>query len=189
MTEHSIDLLGEFTSPSLNGHPEPETKTPEIKAFEIQGAHVDPARGVFITSKGNGIELSDKVVNALIVQRLNQQGKPKIPMVEVTLMGKHKQLEAHPNDEGYLARLAEWKEEAEMRVGIYMFNTGVKGQPPQDFVDEHAPLFPDATQAELKYLWVCSQLPYEDITSFSEALISRATPTAKGLEEVANFTQ
>lgn len=186
MTEHSIDLLGEFTSPSLNGHPEPETKDAAVEA--VPTAHVDPARGVFITSKGNEIELSDKPVHALIVQRIGQAGKPKIPMVEVTLMGKHKQLEAHPQDPGYLALLAEWKEEAEIRASTYMFDVGVKGQPPQEFVDEHAPIFPGATQSEMKYLWVCSLLPYEDITAFSEALISRAAPTTKGLEEVANFT-
>lgn len=185
MTEFAIDLTDEFAA-SANGQPSDETLPLSVATEgEVQLPRVDPARGVFITSDGNEIQLSDKPVNALIAQRLNQEGKPKIPMVEVTLLGKHKQLEAHPHDEGYLARLAEWREEAEIRVGTYMFNLGVKGQPPQDFVDEHAPLFPSATQSELKYLWVLSQLPYQDITAFSEALISRATPTTKGLDEVA----
>lgn len=179
MTEISYDLAGEFTSPSLNGQQEPEVK----------GPRVDPRRGVFITSRGNEIELSDHPISAMIVQRLSQLGKPKIPMIEVTLMGKHKQLEAHPHDEGYLALMEQWREEAELRTGTYMFNTGVKGQPPQDFLDEHVPLFPDASPAELKYLWVCSMLPTDDIIPFTEALVSRAAPTTKGLEEAANFTE
>lgn len=188
MTEYAVDLLGELTSPSLNGHEEPETVSNDMAIENTPGPRVDAARGVFITSRGTEIEFSSEPVSAMIVQRLSQLGKPKIPMTEVTLIGKHKQLEAHPQDEGYLALLDQWREEAEIRTGTYMFNKGVKGQPPQDFIDEHTPLFPEATPAELKYLWVCSMLPTDDIILFTEALISRAAPTAKGLEEAANFT-
>lgn len=191
MAEHSFPISG-FV-PNGSAEPVEEIASDGITniddLIQATGPRVDTARGVFITSKGNEIELSDKPLNALIVMQISRMGKPQIPMVEVTLVGKHKQLEPHPNDAGYLALLEQWREEAELRTGTYMFNVGVKGQPPQDFVDEHAPFFPDATQAEMKYLWVCSQLPLEDVNIFTECLISRSTPTAKGLEEVANFTE
>lgn len=147
---------------------------------------VDAVAGVFLTSKGGRIALSDRQVSALIIQRIQQQGKPKIPLVEVTLMGKHKQMEAHPHDEGYLAQLAEWEEESNASLLRYLFNVGVKGQPPQEFLDEYRYYVPDASPQELKYLWVSSQLPDDDIGAFTEALIGQSEPTQKGLDEAAD---
>src|SRR5690242_6479718 len=87
---------------------------------------VDPARGVFITSRGEEIELADKPISALIVERLQQEGRPKIPLIEVTILGR-KQAEPHVGHEGYQARLAEWQADAQMAVMRYMFSVGTKG--------------------------------------------------------------
>lgn len=168
----------------------PEYAIPLDDLMEIEPEklpRVDPARGVFITSRGEEIELSDKPVSALIVERLQQEGRPKIPMIEVTILGR-KQAEPHVGHEGYQARLAEWQADSQMAVMRYMFSVGTKGTPPPEFVEEQSVYFPNATAAEMKYLWVASRLPDEDMADFTEALLGRAIPTPKAVEQVANFT-
>lgn len=156
----------------------------------VPGADVlprlDAARGVFITSKGEEIQLSNKPVSALIVQQIQNQGKPSIPKVEITLLGKHKQLEANPEHPGYKAELKEWEENSNLAVLRYLCVVGVKGDAPADFIEEHRVFFPNATAAEMKYLWVASRIPDDDLASFTEAVMGQSVPTAKGLEESAN---
>ena len=150
---------------------------------------LDARRGVFITSWNEEIELSDRPVNGLVVQRLQQEGKPKIPMVEVLLMGKHKQLEPHVGHEGYQARLLEWQEESNAAIMRYLFVVGVKGSPPPEFIAEQADFFPDATAQDMKYLWVASRIPNGDMGAFTEAVMGRGSPTLKAVEQVSNFTE
>lgn len=183
MTEYAIDLnamkeLGSFEN--MNGHIESDvpTSTP-------QGARVDPVRGVFITSRGEEIELADKPVSFLIVERIQNAGKPKIPLIEVTILGR-KQSEYFAGHEGYQARLKEWEEEANTALMRYLFVVGTKGQPPQEFIDEQMTFFPGATAQELKYLWIASRLPDDDLSLFTEAILGKAIPTAKGLAESAD---
>lgn len=166
--------------PSQNGH-EPGTQ-PETKP----AARVDAARGVFITSKGDELELSGKRVTGLMLERVANQGKPKIPMVEVLLLGKHKQLEANANDENYKALLAEWESESKIRTLKYVFTMGVKGQPPQSFIDEQSSFFGTMNDLEMKYLWVASLVPDDDIDAFTEAVMGMTMPTEKGMAEVAD---
>lgn len=176
MTEYAIPLdeLTEFTG------------VKSFTPFTETLPRVDATRGVFITTRGTEIELADHPVSALIVQRIQQDGKPKIPMIEVTLLGKHKQLEPHPAHEGYQARLKEWEEESQITLLRYLFVTGTKGNPPQEFVNQQIEFFPNASNSELKYLWVASRLPDEDMGAFTEAVMGRSLPTAKGLDESAD---
>lgn len=147
---------------------------------------VDIERGVFITSRNEEIELSDRPVSALIVERLQAEGKPKIPMIEVTVLGKHKQLEPNADHPGYLAQLKEWEAESQLRLLRYLFTVGTKGAPPQEFIDEQAPFFPNATEQEMKYLWVASRLPDDDLGYFTEAVMGRSLPTPKGQQDAAD---
>lgn len=189
MAEHSFDLAGEFEQ---NGHSPllkeiaPDGTDSMADILQEKGAHVDPARGVFITSRGDELQLTGKRINSLVLERITNDGKPRIPMVEVTLMGKHKQLEAHPNNEGYQALLAEWEEGRRVLVLRYLFLMGVSGEPDQAFIDDQRPFFPNATEADLKYLWVASLIPDDDIDTFMEAVMGQVMPTQKGLEQVAD---
>lgn len=151
-------------------------------------AHLDVEKGVFVTSNNNEIPLSGKGISALMLERITNEGKPKIPRQEVTLLGKHKELIANPNDPGYVALLEEWQGDQNIRVMRYMFNVGVAGVPPEEFVDEQRQFFPNASPADLKYLWVASLLPDADIDKFTEAIMGRGLTTTKGLEEAANFS-
>jgi len=173
----SAEKFMEFIVPVLNDLPD---TTPL--------AHLDAERGVFITSKGNEIALSGQPISSLMLERITNEGKPKIPMVEVTILGKHKQMQANANDPGYLALLEEWKGDQNVKVLRYVFVVGAKGQPPSEFIDTQRQFFPNATDADLKYLWVSSQLPDEDIDSFSNVVIGKTLTTAKGLEEAQNFS-
>lgn len=182
MTEYSIPLEQLADELAANGHIQPN---PEPAAAEAPTARVDAARGVFITSRGDELELSGKRITSLMIERVANQGKPRIPMVEVMLLGKHKQLEANPNHEGYKALLAQWETESRLRTLKYLFTMGVKGEPPQAFIDEQTDFFGLMDEKEMKYLWVCSLIPDDDIDFFTEAVLGQNLPTEKGMAEVA----
>lgn len=189
MAEHNFEITELLEKvPAPNGHVDDTAPVDVAAQAEAPQAHVDPVRGVFITSKGTEIELSGKLITILVLERIANQGKPKIPMVEVTLIGGRKQLEANPNHEGYKAQLAEWEDDSRMRQLRYVYTMGVKGKPSQEFIDEQRSFFPTADDIELKYLWVASLIPNDDIAAFSEAVTGQMLPTAKGIEEAANFT-
>jgi hypothetical protein len=179
MTEITIPL-----EELQNGAAEPETSILPAESETLP--RVDVARGMFITSRGEEIELSNKPISQLMLERLQSQGKPRIPMVEVTLMGKQKQLEPHPGHEGYLARLEEWKTESQLATFRYIFTLGTKGSPPDEFVEDQRTFFPTATDMEMKYLWIASRLPDEDIPLFTEAVLGQTIATAAGLQESAD---
>lgn len=172
MTEYAIELPVNHEGAEFSA-PEPLPR-------------VDARRGVFITSRGDEIQLSDKPVSALIIERLQSEGKPKIPMVEVTLLGKHKQMEPFPEHAGYQARLKEWEADSNLAVLRYLFVVGVKGKPPAEFVEEQSSFFPAATDQDMKYLWVASLLGDDDLAAFTEAVMGRTIPTTKGIEEAAD---
>lgn len=180
MTEYAIPLDNLVPEENTNGAYEftPLSDSPN-------SARVDPVRGVFITSRGEEIQLSDKPVSALIVERLQNEGKPRIPDIEVSILGR-KAKEPHPGHPGYLARLEEWQAESQMAVLRYMFVVGTKGTPPLEFVEEQRPFFPFATDQEMKYLWIASRLPDEDMALFTEAVLGRSSITSKGLQESAD---
>jgi hypothetical protein len=143
---------------------------------------------VFITSRGNEVELSGKPVNKLLLERITNEGKPRIPRKEVLLLGKHREIQANANDPDYLALLAEWDAERNIKIARYLIGVGVKGQPPQEFIDEQRQIIPDATDADMKYFWVGSLLPDDDFNALIDAIIGQNTTTAKGLEEAGNFS-
>lgn len=151
-------------------------------------AHVDAEKGVFVTSKGTELQLSGQAISALMLERITNEGKPKIPRVEVTLLGKHKELQANPKDPSYLALLKEWEEEQSIRVMRYMFCVGVKAMPEPEFAELHRQFMPDATELDLKYLWVSSLVPDKDVDKFTEALLGQFGVTSKGIDDAANFS-
>lgn len=151
-------------------------------------AHVNAEKGVFVTSSGNELELSGQAISALMLERITHEGKPKIPRVEVLLLGKHKELQANPNDPGYLALLKEWEGEQSIRVMRYMFCVGVKAAPTPEFEKLHREFMPELTELDLKYLWVSSLVPDKDVDKFTDALLGQFGVTAKGIDDAANFS-
>lgn len=172
-----------------NGH-SPETtperaSSPEPTHDPLPLPHFDAARKVFTTSRGNEIEMTGKPISAMMLERVQNQGKPRIPQVEVTILGKHKQMQANPKDPGYLALLDEWDADQKVAVMRYLFVIGVKGSPPPEFAEEQRAFFPDATDADMKYLWVGSLCPDEDLEQFTAVILGRSIATEAGLQESA----
>lgn len=182
-----VKMNGEAHAYHLNQNglaPEPET----ILEDNTPKAHVDALRGVFITSLGGEIELSGQKISSLMLERITAEGKPKIPRKEVLLLGKHRELQANANDPDYLALMKEWEAEQNIKVMRYIFVIGAKGTPPQEFVDDQRQFFPEVSDLEMKYLWVASRLPDQDVDKFAEVVLGQGIATAKGLEEAANFS-
>lgn len=148
-------------------------------------ARIDYQRRVFISR--DGIELTLMPVSKLILERINaqQDGKPQIPKVEVLIAGKHKRMESNPDDPTYIAELALWNRERQMRHMRYTFWAGIKENPPDRFIEEYREFFPDATDAEFKYLWVASLLGEDgdDMGILVEAILGQNIVTEKGLEQ------
>jgi hypothetical protein len=184
-------MVDQALNMSPNGHETVEEEAVSTTASpqtETPGLHIDAVRGVIITRSGVELELSGAILSSLFIERLANQGKPRIPMVEVTRLGKHKSLEPNPKDEAYLAALDEWRVEANTRTLRYLFTKGIKGSAPDEFVAEHRSYFPDADDQEFKYLWIMSLVEDADIEDFTDAVMGRYIPTQKGMEEAANFT-
>lgn len=151
-------------------------------------AHVNAEKGVFVTSKGDELVLTGQAISSLMLERITNEGRPKIPRVEVTLLGKYKEVQANPHDPGYLALVKEWEAEQSIRVMRYMFCVGVKATPSPEFVELHRQFIPEASDLDLKYLWVSSLVPDKDIDAFTNALLGQFGVTTKGIDDAANFS-
>lgn len=150
--------------------------------------HLDAERGVYVTR--SGIELELVKVPYLVLERLmnDKSGRPKPPIVEVTIAGKYKHREPNPNDEGYKQALAEWESEYQFRLFRYLFSQGVRCDVPSEFVKTHLEFFPGSSDAFLQYLWVCTLLEddADEIAALSDAIMGQSMPTQSGLQDAAN---
>ena len=151
---------------------------------------IDFERRTFTTR--NGTELQLRPISSLILERLSsdKSGKPKVPRVEVTIGGSHTRLEDNPNDPEYVRALAEWNKESSMRLVKYVFVHGVANSPPDAFVEEHVEYFPDASERDIKYLWIGSLVDEyaEDIKLLVQTITGQTSITEEGLEQaIASF--
>lgn len=149
--------------------------------------YLDTERGVFITR--SGVELKLVKVPYLVLERLlnDKTGKPKPPIVEVTIAGKYKNREANPNDPDYKQALAEWDSEYQFRLFRYLFSQGVHCDVPTEFKHEHLEFFPGASDSFMQYLFICTLLEddADEIAALSDAIMGQTMPTASGLEASA----
>ncbi len=174
----------------------PETLTLEQgAAHDLQAAPaieqhtwtLDTENAVFTTSNGFALQLRrPSGITSLVLERVRQQGKPKIPMVEVTIGGKYKQLEANPNDENYKALLEEWAVSSGLRTMQYIYVMGIDMTAPEEYIEAQREFFPDATPTDFKYLYIASLVPDGDIEALTEAIMGMNIPTARGLQDAAD---
>lgn len=149
--------------------------------------YLDPARREFHCSNGRVWKLSAREVNPFVLMQLQTRGKPEVPKVEVTLLGKYKQVQENPNDPAYKAALETWKAESGNRVLQYIFCVGLNtGDIPTDFVEEHLEFMPDAKANEVKYAYIVSETPQGDIDQLIDAIMGEHEPTERGMQQVAD---
>lgn len=148
-------------------------------------AFVDYEKRQFVTR--DGVALDMQPVSKMIIERMysDQSKKPKPPVVEVVLGGTYTSKQTNPDDPDYQKALANWQSEKNMRVLKYGLVHGIKNSPPAPFIEEYAEYFPDATEPDMKYLWVVSMLgpDGEDIPLITEAITGQTMPTEKGIED------
>lgn len=149
--------------------------------------YLDTERGVFVTR--SGFELALVKVPYLVLERLlnDKTGRPKPPIIEVTIAGKYKNREPNPNDPDYKQALAEWDSEYQFRLFRYLFSQGVKCEVPNEFAKEHLEFFPGASDSFMQYLFVCTLLEddADEIAALSDAIMGQTMPTTSGLEASA----
>lgn len=181
MSDLTFEEGAAFTPSSPNGVEHPETETPNT-AYTI-----DLYKGTFTTSTQNTLELRmDTRVSALVMERLSKEGRPEIPMTEVTVVGGRKQWQANPNDPNYLAALKVFNEDSATRILRYVLLTGLKGSPAADWLEEHREYFPSASDRELRYIWLLSLIPPEELDALTDFIIGRIVPTQGGLRDAAD---
>jgi hypothetical protein len=183
-TKVKTESIIEVEAPAVNGASD-FVGEPQPKGY------LDAERGMYVTR--SGIELALVKVPYLVLERLlnDKSGRPKPPIVEVTIAGKYKNREANPNDPDYKQALGEWESEYQFRLFRYLFSKGVQCDVPSEFVKEHLEFFPGSSEAFLQYLFVCTLLEDDpdEIAALSDAIMGQTMPTQSGLEVSADQFQ
>lgn len=160
---------------------------PDVQPDGPKG-YLDAERGVYVT-KG-GYELTLRKVPYLVLERLlnDKSGRPKPPIVEVRIAGKHMSREADPNDPDYKKALEEWETEYKFRIFRYLFSEGVECDVPAEFAKSHLEFFPNASDSFIQYLWICVLLEDDEneIAGLSDAIMGQTMATQSGLESAAS---
>lgn len=166
---------------TANGH------APEREAELTPGFH--PERGVFITLSGQTFTLAK--TNPLLIERLvdTQQGKPDVPVIEVSAPGGRKRLESHPRDPDYLDAVAIWEREKQIKLLVYLFSKGIQESPTEAEVEELRDVLPGESEAMYKYLWIGEKVEGDldegEAVQLMQAIMGLVRPTQGGLEEAA----
>lgn len=175
------DVNLEMVDVSENGAVREAAPEPTVKGY------LDTARGVFVTR--SGFELTLVRVPYLVLERLlnDKEGRPKPPIVEVTIAGKYRNREPNPNDPDYKQALAEWDSEYQFRLFRYLFSKGLTCEVPNEFAHEHKEFFPGSSDSFIQYLFVCTLMEddSDEIAALSNAIIGQSMPTTSGLEASA----
>lgn len=147
---------------------------------------IDYARHVFIARDGTELEL--RPIPKLILERLynDKTGRPKPPLVDVTIAGQFARKQANPNDPDYLKACEQWDAERNLRLTRYVLTYGIKTDAPESFAEEYREFFPHANAQELRYLWVAQLLGEtnaEDWKVLTEGIISQTAVTESGVAQ------
>lgn len=158
-------------------------------AAPVSTASFDVKTRIFTTSEGIRLTLTKGKLNRFVAERIFNGGKPEVPRKEVLLLRKYKQIEANPNDPGYLALLAEWESKRKIDFGVYLLSLGIADTVPSEFIEDNTTYLPDANPQEMKYMWVCSLMSEDDLNALIELLSAQLMPTAQGLKQSADSFQ
>lgn len=151
-------------------------------------AFVDYENHQFVTR--DGIRLSLQPISKMVLERLyaDQNGKPKPPIVEVTIGGQFVRKEPNPDDPDYKLALKKWQDAKNFRLLKFGIVHGVKDCPPVEFVQEYDEYFPGETEPNMKYLWIVSMMgpDGEDAKMLADAIVGQTVITETGVKEAEN---
>lgn len=141
----------------------------------------------------NGTVFHLKRISTLVLERLraDPRGKPVPPVQTVTYANGATAEETNANDPDYLEALQEWRVNQAYRITRYALTEGISDNAPKDFVQRYRELyFPEASDDELKYLWVASFLPDQDAAiELMQIIVGQSVPTEKGFESAKETFQ
>lgn len=138
---------------------------------------------------GDGTRLTLLPIAKLILERLynDQSGKPKVPIIEVTIAGQYKKNESNPEDPDYKKALDQWQSEKNIGLARYLVTHGIAESAPEEFADEYRSYAPGMADHDLKYLWVLTKFGPDDASQtegvkvLSEAITGQTVPTKEGI--------
>lgn len=155
---------------------------------------LDPEKHLVYLSNGEVLQLKPihqlRIAN-LYNDRTGEPEPPEPPLVEVVYGGKIKRMEPNRGDPDYQALYTayeaeheEWNARHQLRImqGLYLQGIEV-GDIPAEFAEEHAYFYPDSNKFSLRYDYICSLVPDEDIEWLVEAITGQTTATPKGVAE------
>lgn len=139
-----------------------------------------------VTVEG-GVTFHLRRISTLILERLRADvhGRPTPPIQTVTYANGATAEEANPNDPDYLRAMQEWELARAYKVTRYTLTEGIVEEAPKEFSKRYRELyFPEATEDELKYLWVCSHLSDQDAAvELMKIIVGQTIPTEQGFEQ------
>jgi hypothetical protein len=137
----------------------------------------------------DGTVVDTQPVSSLVIEQIlnSEAGKPKVPIVETVVAGKHRRHEPNPKDPDYLKALVAWSADKQKRVMLFLIVKGVVDEPPEDFVAEYAMYLPDgASMDEFKYLWLVDKMADTDvIAALIDHIMSQSAITEEAVEDAA----
>lgn len=165
--------------------------TSDLNATKMPvGGYIDYEHRQYV-SPVSEVRLTLKPLSKLVLERLynNQDGKPKVPIIEVEIGGKFKAKEANPEDPEYKDALAKWQSDKNLGLARYLILNGIFEDVPDDFAEEYREYAPAINGRDLKYLWVLSVLGETDdqqtegLKVLTEGLFGMVAPTEQGMRE------
>lgn len=138
----------------------------------------------------DGTTVKLRKLSTLVIERLraDERGKPKPPIQEVTYANNVTAQEENPNDPEYLEKVDSWRANRAFLLMRYVISEGIDGTPPESFLTNYREnYFPEATDTELKYLWIATLIPdQEEMTNLMRVIMGQTVPTPEGLAEAAD---
>lgn len=167
--------------------------TPEITEKDLVngalkahlGPQFDPVARTWTSKRGTTFKLLSVSLHAAKRIAEDPKTKPQIPTVYVAYgvppdvkIGE----ESNPNDPRYLDEMARWQADSQYKMMVYIFGTGIDLKVPPDYVDAQKEFFPNATNTEIKYLYITSLIEADEYLPLMNTITGEKSPTPEGVE-------
>lgn len=157
--------------------------------------------GVYTSSRGTELTvlpISPHELDAMVVRVTSKvELPPEVPKKVIPLAGGATQTIQAGKDPDYLEALVNHNRRtrheaiiAGQDAEIFLFNEGIKENPPEEWVENRRIYMPDLSDIEAKRLWVLAQLmQLGESNILSDIIQGQEVPTASGLNDAADEFQ
>jgi len=134
----------------------------------------------------SGVTLILRPVPWLAFQRLEiewEKKRPRVPVVQVEIGDGQFREEENPDSPEYQEALTQWENQKGTAVSEYFFIAGIANKPDEEFLELHREVFPEATDNQLKAMWVSSVVEPDEAGDLIDSIMSQTMATEKGIAE------